>query len=85
VQAAVTAIETRSGIARATKPPQGVWHVPESGFKDVSLTTASLWARENGVPWSFIVEVHDGYTLSQRVKLLTLAIEELSKLLPTPG
>jgi hypothetical protein len=85
VQAAVTAIETRSGIARATKPPQGVWHVPESGFKDIGLPTASLWARKNGVPWSLIVEVHDGYTLEQRVKLLTLAVEELSKLLPMPG
>lgn len=85
VHAAITAIETRSGIARATKPPQGVWHVPESGFKDIHLTTASLWARENGVPWSFIVEVHGGYTLAQRVKVLTLAIEELTKLLSAPG
>jgi hypothetical protein len=31
------------------------------------------------------VEVHDGYTLDQRVKLLTLAVEELSKLLSVPG
>jgi predicted deacylase len=84
VQAAAAAIETRSGITRAAKPPQGVWHVPDSGFKDVSLTTASLWARENGVPWSFIVEVYDGYPLAQRVKLLNLALEELSKLLSAP-
>jgi hypothetical protein len=84
VQAAAAAIETRSGITRATQPPQGVWHVPESGFKEVSLTTASLWARENGVPWSFLVEVYDGYPLAQRVKLLNLALEELSKLLSAP-
>jgi predicted deacylase len=85
VHAAVTAIETRSGMARAAKPPQGIWHVPESELKSTYLSTASLWARKNGVPWSFIVEVHDGYALQQRTQLLTLAVEELTTLLSVPG
>jgi hypothetical protein len=41
-------------------------------------------AREHGVPLAFIVEVHDGRDLAQRVKVHTTAVEELTRLLATP-
>ncbi len=81
VHAAVDSMEQRSGMAHASKPPHGVWAVPASDFPNIHLTTASLWARENGVPLTFIVEVHDDHALAQRVKVHATAVEELTRLL----
>lgn len=78
---AVSAIEQRTGVRRAAKPPQGVWHIPESGFNDIYLTTAPLWARQNGVPLAFIVESHDAPPLAQRINIHAVALEELTRLL----
>lgn len=81
VEAAVSTIASKAGMAHAAKPAQGVWSVPASDFQGIRLTTASLWAREQGVPLAFIVEVHDGHDLAQRVKVHAAAVEELTRLL----
>ena len=83
VEAAVATIASKAGMAHAANPAQGVWSVPASDFQGIRLTTASLWAREHGVPLAFIVEVHDGHELAQRVKVHTMAVEELTRLLAT--
>ena len=81
VEAAVATIASKAGMPHAAKPAHGVWSVPVSDFQGIQLTTASLWAREHGVPLAFIVEVHDGHDLAQRVKVHTTAVEELTRLL----
>ena len=83
VQAAVATIASKAGIAHASKPEHGVWSVPASDFQGIRLTTASLWARQHDVPLAFIVEVHAGHDLAQRVKIHTIAVEELTRLLTT--
>ena len=83
VQAAVATIASKSAMAHASKPARGVWSVPASAFAGIHLTTASLWAREHGVPLAFIVEVHNGHDLAQRVRVHATAVEELTRLLTT--
>lgn len=81
IQTEVAAIASQAGMAHADKPAQGVWSVPAADFPGIRLTTASLWARQQGVPLAFIVEVHDGHDMAQRVKVHSAAVEALTQLL----
>lgn len=79
VNDAAAHIAKSTGVAHADKPPQGVWHIEEKDFEGITLTTASLWARQNGVPYAYIVETFDGMPLPQRIRIHRSAIAELAK------
>jgi hypothetical protein len=81
VKNTLQAIETATGVRRASRGNHGVIEFLPAEFESIFLTTPPLWARMNGVPHAFIVETHDGLPLAQRVAIHRLAIEGLSRLL----
>lgn len=81
VEKTLRAIETGTGVRRASVGDAGVLQFAPDGFSGIVRTTAPLWARLNGVPHAFIVETHDALSLAQRVAIHRLAIEGLSRLL----
>ncbi len=77
----ITRIEQASGVQHAPHAPQGMYRVPQAEFSSIRLTTASLWARMQGVPNSFIVETPDRLPMASRVAVHRAAIRELLGLL----
>lgn len=74
-------MEEHTGVARGLNAPQGVHAIAAEDMPDIRLTTASLWARLQGVRHALIVETSDTLPLAQRVQLHLLAVKNLLHLL----
>lgn len=76
-------MEDDTGVRRGLHAPQGVYAIAAKDLPGIRLTTASLWARQQGVRHALIVETPDTLPLDQRIQLHLLGIEGLTHLLET--
>lgn len=74
-------MEDTTGVFRGHNAPNGVYAIAAQELPRIRLTTASLWARLQGVRHALIVETPDTLPLDQRVQLHRQAINGLTQLL----
>jgi protein MpaA len=66
-----------SGVPLYSRPPDGVYHIREAEFASVSRSTLALYARQHGIPQTYIVETPTRLPFPERVKLHRLALDRL--------
>jgi hypothetical protein len=78
IEAMMARVAHTTGVPLATKPARGVWHVKQTDFATQERPTASLWARQNGVSDSLIVETSTHLPMQKRVEILRAVISAIA-------
>jgi Succinylglutamate desuccinylase / Aspartoacylase family len=79
LQAVLQKIEAAAGVQRSSVGDHGLIAIDTDDLGSQRRTTASLWARMQGIPNAFIVETQDDLPLAQRILIHNLAIDGLSR------
>ena len=75
---AITAKVAHMGVPLRSSAKNGVYHKREKDFDDDSLPTLSLYARQHGTPFTYIVETPRELDMQERIRLHRLAIDRLA-------